>query len=137
MDVLIYFRREETEFRKRFGLAPDRERYSVDPESDLTEGVAEAILPLTESAYLRFFEQVEIGEGGGVRRTKYSYVLVAGGEHIHSWEPDRTHGEMPVHEHLGRSRDPRPGKPLSFEEALVESWVLLSELPRTWPASEP
>jgi hypothetical protein len=125
VDVWIYFQRKEVEFR-RFGLVPERERYDADPNSDGTEGLVEVILPLTNNAYLKVYELVEVVDRRYIRRFQYAYVLIIDRAHAHSWELDPTHYEMPVHEHVGPLRVRREAQPVSFKQALLVCWKLVS-----------
>ena len=102
------------------------EQYEEEPGSEGKRGTVYALLVLTEDAYLKVFERVEVHQSGAHREV-YSYALIVEGAHYKSWERDPTHPDEPVHEHDGKERARTPSERISFKEALEQAWEILAD----------
>lgn len=121
MDVWEFFHQREKEC-KQLSLVPDgdfADMCGADDSSDGKRGIFFGRLSLSERAFLNVLEVVRV-HGTGIRRERYSYYLVIGGEEIWGYDREPDH-DPPTHKHQGASHTRHPCRRMTFHEVAKEA----------------
>ena len=125
MDVWDYFFQKQVEWAEH-SAHPDRPfPFEEEAGSNGQRGEIFCNLHLTDDAYLRVFERVEV-RGSGIARKTYAYSLIIDGAHAHGWAREPDH-EPAVHEHLGPDRQRQAAEPIGLAACIDLAWEMASE----------
>jgi hypothetical protein len=125
MDVWEYFFQKQREWAEH-SAHPDRP-YPFEEEagSGGQRGRVFCNLTLTDEAYLRVYERVEV-RGNAIHRETYAYSLIIDGAHAHAWHREPDH-DPAVHEHEGSDRTRKPAESIPLCDCIDLAWEMASE----------